>query len=124
VLLVAGFAIVVIGLLQVVQTSEATTTSFSIQRLEQERLELRAAVSDLEAEVAGLSSLARIEREAKRLGLEPPVAREAVQVNVPWPGGEAFVPMRFAPAGDAAEVDGHPEESGWWEKLLKPLPFY
>ncbi len=126
VLLVAGLAIVIIALLQVVQTSEATTTSFAIQELEQERLELETSVRQLEAEVAALSSLSRIEQEARRLGLEPPQARESVEVNVAWlAADEERLPTRFAPGEQGqAGVDGHPDSSGWWRDLLKLLPFY
>lgn len=123
VLLAAAMAIVVVGLLQIVQTSQATTTSFSIQRLEQQKLELQTGVSDLEAQVAALSSLARIQREAKRLGLTAPAQRRNVEVNVPWPGGEALLPARLVPAGDA-EAGEQPDTAEWWETLLKPLPFY
>ncbi len=126
VLLVAGLAIVVIALLQVVQTSEATTTSFAIQELEQERLELETSVRQLEAEVAALSSLSRIEQETQRLGLVPPQARASMEVNVAWPGAdEQQLPTRFAPPEEEqAESEGHPDASGWWQDLLKPLPFY
>jgi len=125
VLLLAGAAIVVIGLLQIVQTSEATTASFAIQRLEQRRLELDASVRGLEADVAALSSLERIDREAQRLGLAPPRAQETIEVNVPWPGAEEDrLPSRFAPAaeGEAGE-DGSSGGSAWWEGLLDLLPF-
>jgi cell division protein FtsL len=108
-----------------VQTSQATTTNFSIQRLDQQKLELEAEVSGLEAQVAALSSLSRIEREARRLGLTAPAARRSVLVNVPWPGGAALLPAQFVPAReDEAEVEGHSDSSEWWETLLKPLPFY
>lgn len=107
------------------QTSQATTTNFSIQRLDQQKLELEAEVSGLEAQVASLSSLSRIEREARRLGLTAPAARRSVLVNVPSPGGEALLPAQFAPAKeDEAGMEGHSDSSEWWETLLKPLPFY
>jgi cell division protein FtsL len=122
-LLVAAIVIVAIGLLQIVQTSQATTTNFSIQRLEQEKLELQTSVSNLEAQVAALSSLSRIEREAKRLGLTTPAERRTVQVNVPWPGGEAMVPAGVLPARQD-EAGEQTDSSEWWETLLKPLPFY
>ena len=122
VLLIAGAAIVIIGLLQVVQTSEATTKSFAIQRLEQDKLELDASVRELEADVAALSSLARIEQEARRLGLKPPEAREAVEVNVAWPGADAPLPTRFVPEDEEVEPAG--KGSPWWQDLLRLLPFY
>ena len=123
VLLIAGAAIVIIGLLQVVQTSEATTRSFAIQRLEQRRLELEANVRELEADVASLSSLSRIEQETHRLGLTAPEAREAVEVNVAWPGAEAPLPSRFAPQGADEEAEPAEKDSPWWRDLLRLLPF-
>ena len=124
VLLAAGGAIVVIALLQVVQTSQATTTSFAIQRLERQRLEVEANVRQLEAEVSALSSLPRIQWEAKRLGLQPPRERTSVEVNVAWPAADrGRLPSRFAPVEDEeAQVDG--QGSSWWRDLLQLLPFY
>lgn len=123
-LLTAGAAILIIALLQVIQTSEATTASFNIQRLEQRHLELRLSVEQLGAEVAGLSSLSRIEQEAKRLGLVAPKDQETVAVNVPWPGAEADqLPTRFAPAGQSGEERSSGDGSAWWQDPLGLLPF-
>jgi cell division protein FtsL len=121
VLLVAAAAIAIVSLLRVVQTSDATTSSFAIQRLEQEKLEVEAGVGQLEAEVASLASLSRIEQEAKRLGLKPPESREVVQVNVAWPAEEDRLPTRFA-----LDERAEPAEQGssWWRDLLEFLPFY
>ncbi len=125
VLLVAGLAVVIIALLQLSQRSEATTTSFAIQGLEQEKLELETTVRQLEAEVAALSSLSRIEREATRLGLAPAEARELLQVNVASAAvDDGLLPTRFAPAGEVeAKEEGRSEQSAWWRQLLKLLPF-
>ena len=122
VLLIAAAAIGIIGLLQVVQSSGAATTNFSIQRLEQEKLEVQILVHQLEAEVASLASLSRAEREGReRLGLVPPEALESVQVNVAWPAADQpRLPTRFAPE-EQAEVDG--QDSSWWRDLLGLLPF-
>ncbi len=123
-LLMAGAAIVVIALLQVVQSSEATTASFKIQRLEGQKLELETSVHQLEAEVASLSSLSRIENEAKRLGLGPAQAQESVVVNVPGPTDDlARLPSRFAPS-ETKQAGGDGQGSSWWRSLLKHLPFY
>lgn len=121
----AGVAVLAMALLQLVQTSGATTTNFSIQQLEQEELQLRTRVSQLEAQIASLASLSRIEQIAQeRLGLEPPVAQESLQVNVPWLAEDRQrLPTRFAPDKEL-EVDDQPDASGWWQDLLKLLPFY
>ncbi len=124
VLLVAGAAIVVIALLQVVQSSEATTASFNIQRLEEQKLELETSVQQLGAEVAALSSLSRIEDEAKRLGLGPAQAQDAVVVNVPGPAHDlGRLPSRFAP-GETKQAGGDGQGTSWWRSLLKHLPIY
>jgi cell division protein FtsL len=124
VLLVALAAVVVIALLEVVQTSQATTHSFAIQRLEQQKLELTTGVQQLEAEVASLSSLSRIEGEAQRLGLEAAQTRESVEVNVAWTAAdEGRLPTRFAP-GEQEEAEVDRQGSSWWRDLLKPLSFY
>lgn len=125
VLLVAVAAIFIVALLQLVQTSNATTSNFAIQQLEQERLELRTRTGQLEAEIAALSSLSRIESEAReRLGLEPAVAQQSLQVNVPWPGADQqLLPTRFAP-DEKPEVVEQSGGSVWWRDLLELLPFY
>jgi cell division protein FtsL len=125
VLLVAVAAIVIVALLQLVQTSDAATSNFAIQQLEREKLELRTRTSQLEAEIAALSSLSRIEQEAReRLGLEPAAAQQSLQVNVPWPGADQqLLPTRFAP-DEEPEVVEQSDGSGWWRDLLGLLPFY
>ncbi len=116
-------AAVIVALLQVVQTSEATTASFAIQRLEQDKMRMTAGLRQLEAEIASLSSLSRIEHEAGRLGLEPAQARASVQVNAVWTSAEeGRLPSRFVPRErDEAEADG--QGSPWWQDLLGLLPF-
>ena len=125
VLLVAGVIVVVVALLQLMQSSEAVTSSFAIQGLGSERLELRTRVSQLEAEIAALASLSRVEREAQeRLGLEPAAGQQSGQVNVPWPAAnQQMLPTRFA-ASEAAAAEAPADESGWWRDLLDFLPFY
>lgn len=119
-LLIAVAALVTVGLLRVVQTSQATTAGFAVQALQQDKLEVETALRQLEADVALLSSLERIEREAQRLGLAPPAAQASVRVNVALPAANAL-PTRFAPE-DAEETAGSGATS-WWRSLLKPLPF-
>ncbi|MCI0890437.1 MAG: hypothetical protein J4O04_06485 [Chloroflexi bacterium] len=125
---VAAVLVIVLGLVRVVQTSQATTASFAMLTLQQEKLELETSVKQLEAEVARLSSLERIEREATRLGLELPVRVSYISVNVPRPRSAAdLLPARFAPVNEEAAlagVDGSPADAGWWQHLLDFLPFY
>lgn len=126
-LIVAAALVIVLGLVRIVQTSQATTAGFAMQTLQQEKLELETSVKQLEAEVATLSSLERIEREATRLGLELPSQVSYTSVNVAWPGRAVdLLPARFAPVdGDAALAgeEGSPDDAGWWQYFLNSLPF-
>jgi cell division protein FtsL len=123
VLLAAGAIIAVIAVLQVMQTSRATTASFKIEQLHRQELELETSVSQLEVEIAGLSSLARIQQEAKRLGLGPPASREVVEVSVPGPSGDsAQIPARLLQTG-ATDTKAGEQQSSWWDDALKHLPF-
>lgn len=123
-LIAVGVAILVVALLQLVQTSDAVTTNFSIQNLEQDRLELRTQVSQLEADIASLSSLSRIQRVAEEeLGLEAPVAQQSLQVNVPWPAADGQrLPTRYAPDEELQQVQAS-DQPAWWQDLLSLLPF-
>ncbi|HWQ29204.1 MAG TPA: septum formation initiator family protein [Dehalococcoidia bacterium] len=121
----AALAILVLASLwQVLQTSDATTTGFEIQRLERQRDTLQAQVHSLEAEVAELSSLSRIDREARdRLGLVPPARTVYLNVDQPVPERQG-IPTRYqpAPVDDAALT---PPPESWWRGMLRALlPFY
>ena len=120
VLVVAVVAIAVVALLQVAKTSDATASSFAILRLKQERLEIEVGVRQLEAEVASLASLSRIEQEAERLGLQPPAGRASVQISVAWPAEAEQLPTRYAPN---IEPELGQQNSSWWRDLLEFLPF-
>ncbi|HUS82149.1 MAG TPA: hypothetical protein VM013_02690 [Dehalococcoidia bacterium] len=118
--LVGAFLVVAsLGLLQVIQTSNATTTGYSLQRLEDERSATQAEVHLLEAEVAVLTSIDRIAREAGgRLGMVP--AGNTVTLDVhKQPPEQQLVPLRFLSPDRAPEVKTSP----WWQKLLGLLPF-
>lgn len=123
VLLAVGAIIALIAVLQVLQTSRATTASFKIEQMQRQKLELETSVSQLQVQVAGLSSLARIQQEAKRLGLGPPASREVVRVSVPGPSGDsAQIPARFLQT-EPADTKAGEQKSSWWDDLLKHIPF-
>ncbi len=113
-------AMALLGLLQVIQTSDATSTGYNISRLEQERLDWSAQVHRLEAEVASLTSLERVEREARgRLGMVPAETVLYLEVEV-TPPRQQRIPRRFLTSEPGASVAGTP----WWEALLELLPFH
>ena len=111
-------AIGLAGLLPLIQSSQVTNTSTDIRRLERTRNDWQARLQELQAEVAFLGSLDRIEKEAReRLGMAPP--SETVYVTVDAPAPEAqLVPLRFLPPKN----EQHPQEDSWWESLLDKLP--
>jgi cell division protein FtsL len=120
ILALALAAVVLLMLLQVIQTSGATSTSYNIRRLEQQRQDLSAQVHSLEAEVATLTSLDRVEREARdRLGMVPAEKVLYMEVNVP-PPQQQLIPRRFT----ASEPTVNEPGTSWWQALLKLLPFH
>jgi cell division protein FtsL len=121
VLPVALVIIVALGLLRIIQSSEATTTNYSIQDLEQQRLEARTVNSELEAEIARLSALDRIQNEAERRGLVPALEQDVVPVNVPPPALD--LPGSAGPAGENDESASEGADSGWLDEALDLLPF-
>ena len=113
-------AVAFLGMLQVIQTSDATSTGYTIRLLEQDRLDWSARVHRLEADVASLTSLERIEREARgRLGMVPAENVLYLEVDVPPPRQQP-VPRRFL----SSEPGPGEASTPWWQALLKLLPFY
>ena len=120
VLLGAFLVVALIGLLQVVQTSNATTTGYNLNRLEQQRQDDQAQVHQLEAEVASLTSMDRIEAEARgRMGMVPAGNTINLEVHKP-PPEQQLIPRRFAPEPSSAAPAGE----SWWQSLLQLLPFH
>ncbi len=123
ILLPAFVVLSLLGLVQVSQVGDATSTGYAIRRLEQQRQDWDAQVRQLEAEVAALTSLERVEREARdRLGLVPAGNSVYLNVSVP-PPEQQLVPRRYV----SSEVAGPPTQNSggsWWQSLLKLLPFY
>jgi len=120
-ILALAFGVVaLLSLLQVIQTSDATSIGYTIRSLEQERLDWSAQVHALEADVASLASLDRVEREAKgRLGLVPAERVIYLEAGAP-PPSQQLVPRRFL----ASEPGASGPSTSWWQALLKLLPFY
>lgn len=122
-IVLAGAAVLVIGaaLLQVNQFSAVTGTGYQIEDLRRERAAKLAENHGLEAEVARLSSLARVEIEARvRLGMAPAGRVMHLEINGAVPEHQTL-PTRYLPAEDASSADA--AEPPLWKRLLDLLPF-
>jgi cell division protein FtsL len=109
---------VAIALLQVVQSSSFANTGQQIQRLELEKQSRTAEIRDMEAQVAALSSLDRIERSARnQLGMVPAARIEHISVNAAAPGVPLLPRPILNPVRPAA-----PATEPWWQSLFKALP--
>lgn len=119
-LTVAAVAIGLAALLPLIQSSGATTTSAKMQRLEQELADWEARTHELEAEIATLSGLERIEKEAaSRFQMVP--AQETIYLTIDQPGPEPpKLPSRFLPQEQPVTKKGG---SSFWDKLFGWLPW-
>jgi cell division protein FtsL len=120
-LLVGAIALVVVtAAFQVNRFSRLTTTGYEINDLNRVRAEKQAANHELEAEVAQLSSLARVDWEARtRLHLQPAQRIMYTQVNHEVPDRQTL-PTRFLPRERA---DISIEDEPLWRQLIRLLPF-
>ena len=107
----------VIALLQVVQSSSFANTGQQLQRLESQRIALKAEVYDLQAEVAQLASLDRTERVAReQLGMIRARHVSYLSVGVEAPAA-ALLPRPLVEPSVAATA-----AEPWWQSLYKALP--
>ncbi len=117
-LLIAFLVVASVGLLQVFQISNATTNDYTLQQLEQEQFDKQAEVHQLEAEVSLLTSIDRIDQEARgRLGMVPATSTMTLEVHK-QPPTQQLVPLRFITTSSTAKV----ESRSWWQKLLDMVP--
>jgi hypothetical protein len=107
----------VCALLPVVQNSIATSRGFDIQASQRQEAQLNGQISLLEADVAELTSLARIERRAREIGLLPVPDPIYVNVNEPGPA-PAKLPSEYLPKTETRPVSSSP----WWKSLVSWLP--
>ena len=109
-------AIVLFGfgaMLPVVQNSSATSQGFNVQRVRAEQTRLNGDIRLLEADVAQLSSLGRIQRRAEEIGMVP--GDRPIYVQVTEAGPEpAKLPAEYLP-GPVSKTD---EPDSWWRSLL------
>ncbi len=107
----------VIALLQVVQSSSSANTGQQLQRLEAERIALKAEVYDLQAEVAQLTSLDRTERVAReQLGMIQGRNVSYLSVEVEAPEGVLLPRPLVEPLAESTDVEP------WWQSLYRALP--
>ena len=120
VLTIAAVGVGLAALLALIQSSDATTTSARVQRLEEQLTDWEARTQELEVEVATLGGLERIEQEAReRLGMVTP--EDTIYVTIDEPGPEpARLPSRFLPPPQPRATSGG---DSFWEKLFGWLPW-
>jgi hypothetical protein len=114
--LAVGFA-GISALLPVVQNSVATSRGFDIQAAQRQETQLKGEIGLLEADVASLTSLTRIERRAREIGLLPVPDPIYVTVNEPGPA-PAKLPPEYLPQDDPRPVSSAP----FWKSLVSWLP--
>ena len=102
------------GLLPLLLSSMVVNTNGEIRQLERVRNDWQARTQELEAEIAVLGSLDRIEKEARgRLGMVPP--DETIYITVDQPAPEKqIVPLRFL----LPEEHQSQGDESWWESIL------
>ncbi len=97
------------ALLPVFQNSFVTSQGFDVQASQRQQARLRSEISLLEADVARLTSQARIERRAQEIGLVR--AGDAIYVTVKEPGpAPAKLPAEYLPP---PAPEPAPADSGW-----------
>lgn len=114
----ALLALAVVGLVQVLQTTQVAATGYEVRALEREQENLDADIRLLEAQIAASSNLDRIQKDATtRLGMVRAEQKIRVAQDVPAP---AIVPLprRYVPA----QVHEDPPPVAWWERVLGVIP--
>jgi hypothetical protein len=121
-LLLALGLVVAAMLLPVVQSSDATTTGYSIQKRSQELADLNARVYNTQAEIAQLDSTERVRKEAARLGLvQPSPGAVSIAIEAPAPDG-VLMPRRFMPAPPPAAPAARHHSLFWKVLHIVPIP--
>jgi cell division protein FtsL len=114
--------VLAIALVQVNEFSRLTSTGYQINELTAERTARQADNHKLEAEVASLSSLARVDWEARtRLHMEPAKQKLYIDVNSAAPDRQTL-PTRYLPAERPAAVPAPAGGTSLWKRLLRLLP--
>ena len=112
-----------IALAQVNQFSRLTSTGYEIDELERVRAEKQAEKHELEADVARLSSLARVELVARlEMGMVPATRRVHIRVNQPLPD-ERELPTRYLPPAATADEPPRTDGGSIWDSIRDLFPF-
>ena len=105
--------------LPLLQKSQVVNINYSIRQLERQRNDWEARSHELEAEIASLAALDRIEKEAReRLNMQAPEQTLYLGVDVAAPESHP-IPNRFLPP----KQETAKEQQSWWQSLLGLLPF-
>ncbi len=107
--LIAGLS----AMLPVLQNSVATSEGFRAQSSQAEETRLNGEISLLEADVAQLTSLSRIQRRAEEMGLGPSADPIFVHVDEAGPA-PAKIPSENLPVATAEPV----KPEAWWRSLF------
>jgi len=105
------------AMLPVLQNSSTTSRGFEVQELQAQQVRLQGEIAAVEADVARLTSLARIKKRAGELGLVPATSPLYITVDEAGPA-PAKIPAEYLPL---PERTPKPQESGWGS-LLRWLP--
>jgi cell division protein FtsL len=123
VLYVVTAIVVVVALAQVNQFSRLTSTGYEIEALKRERDVKLAENHKLEADVASLSSLARVDLVARiELGMQPATRRLYIDVNHTVPERQTL-PTRFLTEAVPATAPPQDGETFWKRAIDWLLPF-
>ena len=101
------------AMLPVLQNSAATSQGFDVQRVQAEQAQLNGDIQLLEADVARLSSLSRVQRRAEEIGMVPGDRPIYIQVDEAGPE-PAKLPAEYLP--QPAHKAEEPEP--WWQSLF------
>jgi cell division protein FtsB len=119
VLTIALMAMGLAAFLPLLLSSHDTTTGHNIRLLEGQRDDWQARTHELEAEIASLAALDRIEKDAReRLHMQEPEQKLYITVDVAEPEEQPLPARLLPPARQSTE-----EHQSWWQSLLDPLPF-
>jgi hypothetical protein len=104
----------------VLQNSASTSRGFEVRALEEQQATLETEISLLEGDVARLTTLERIERRARELGLAP-AGEPATYVQVSEAGpAPAQIPSEYLPEAVAEQPGPRPG----WQSFLSMLSFW